>query len=713
MPSSPNLSLLDLSENPFAIASTRGKFFTYNNNLYIVYVEQDKKIRIKTGLTTTDIYDGTSGSDTFVIYDVYLDSTTLYIAGKYGSQGFYISYNMSTPLISGLKTDVSSVDLISHIFVINSKIHFLHRTETNIGLSVISGNLTSTVYLLDNLTPQKNAYVRDYLYSGGTLFFFVQQEDDSTNYLNLRVYYHYNYDTTSSFEPFTILLKTDSKHTLFSSISQMNGVNYLLTIKDDYIEIDSSENLIFQTNRLYLYNLNNFFEEYPPPYFGYIDLSGVSIISLKNISYQGYNHLFGFGYQGSYENAKYLIVPLENNFSSNPQFTTKSSSMGYISTNSSVEVLSFQNKVYVYLETRPVETSPSAPQTQIIGTTRAMISDFSYREIGNTIVNGFISPLEILNLESGSTFNFIDPVLPVDLSCAIFYDSGFLSLGSLNASGPQVSIENASPNMKFIFGSISDQQMTDFGITDDFAMVLKVVDSSSGQVLENLSPPLMINIYLDTSGGSIVRLRINDTGSYNAGTGTLVGFDQATNKWKYTSTLTKGNGYSSGKLSTPSPSAGSDPHITTIFGTKYDFYPSTRKNYTLFQSKDIKIDSHFTGFKSGVFYDKVMIGLKGIKEKIDIDFNKKKIKGGKCNMFEIQQMDSKALGVKYHNTTSDKSVGDFFDPKKLTKIEYKGKNPMDLFVDFQTRYVHFRFPGTLPPVNEMSGLIVKEASRLD
>jgi hypothetical protein len=381
--------------------------------------------------------------------------------------------------------------------------------------------------------------------------------------------------------------------------------------------------------------------------------------------------------------------------------------MGYISTNGSVEILSFQNKVYVYLETRPIETSQTIPPTQIIGTTRAMISNFSYLDNVNTIVNGFISQ-DILNLPSGSIFDFIDPELDVDISCGIYYGEGQLDLGEIGATGPRVSVQNAPLPVKFIFGSISNAQKIGLSIDDDFAMILKVVDSSSGQVLTNLSPSLMIDIYLDISSGTVVRLKAN---GYDAGQGTFEE-EQVINgvtKYKYTSTLTKGNGAVTGNLSTPSASAGSDPHITTIFGTKYDFHPSTRKTYTLFQSKDIKVNSHFTGFKSGVFYDKVMIELKN-KEKVDIDFNKKKIKGGSKL---LQILEDQPLGVKYQNNTYDKTVGDFFEPKKMTKILFQGKNPMEMFIDFKTRYVHFRFPTTLPPVNQMSGLIVNEATRLE
>jgi hypothetical protein len=692
-----NLSLLDLSENTFPISSTRGDFFIYNNNLYIVYVEQDKIIKIKTGSTTYIINDGSLGSDDFVIYDIYLYSNLLYICGSYGTNGFCLSYNLNLFSL-GSFTTISDVDLISHIFVLNNNIHLLYRTASTLGLYASYSGSLSNIVILNNLTSQKNAYIRDYLYDGGNLYIFVQQEDDTTSYINLRVFYHSNYNATNNFDPSnSILLKTNNKHTLFSSISQINGSKYLFTIVEDFITDISS----VQQNTLYSYNINTFISN--PNHSNSLSLNGISIYGLESIEYNGLIYLFGFCYQGTYETPKYLVVLLESMNNWNPQYITKSSSMGYISTNHSVEIINYQNKVYLYLETRLLD-----PETQILGDTRVMISDFIFPETLLTISNGFISPLSLLSYESGTIFDFMDPELGIDVSCGIYYGEGQLDLGLLGLNGPRVSIQNATLDKKFIFGSISTSLKNSLNIYDNFVMILKVVDASSGQIIQNLNPNLMIDIYLDSSSGSIIRLKVNGD---NAGSGTLVGQTviNGVTKYKYTSTLTKGNGAVRGNLFNPAGSVGSDPHITTIFGTKYDFHPSSRKTYTLFKSKDIKIKSHFTGFKTGVFYDKVNIELKN-KEKLDIDFNKKKIKG-ESKLLKV--IEDQPLTVKYKNLTNDKSVGDYFEPKKLTKILYQGKNPMEMYVDFKTRYVHFRFPETLPPVNEISGLIVKEANRLE
>ena len=123
----------------------------------------------------------------------------------------------------------------------------------------------------------------------------------------------------------------------------------------------------------------------------------------------------------------------------------------------------------------------------------------------------------------------------------------------------------------------------------------------------------------------------------------------------------------------------------------------------------MKVSSHFTGLKSGVYYDKVMIDLPN-KQQVKVDFNKQTIKGKSS---QVSMAKETPKDFQYKNITSDKSVGKFFAPKAMTKLSVAGKNPVDLFVDFDTRYVHFRFPETLPVPSEMSGLIVEPATRLD
>jgi hypothetical protein len=317
----------------------------------------------------------------------------------------------------------------------------------------------------------------------------------------------------------------------------------------------------------------------------------------------------------------------------------------------------------------------------------------------------------VVSLPSGTLFQFTDPQVNLTQETKVFSaSSGVLPLGATGASGPQVAINSADSTMRYVFSSISDStKNSTLSISgSDFAFVLKVINSTTGAIQTSVNVP--IQLYLDSNVGTVLELSIPATDSnptaISAGSGTYGGL--VGDKHLYNCTLTRGDGAIVGSGSTPAPSAGSDPHITTIFGKKYDFHPSTRKNYTLFKTKDVNVSSHFTGLKSGVYYDTVKIDLPN-KDSVKVDFNKHSIKGSSSFVSVTNDIPD----VKYENKTSDKNFAKLINPKMMKKISVQGKNPVDMYVDFQTRYVHFRFPDKLPSPSEMSGLIVEPATRLN
>jgi hypothetical protein len=335
------------------------------------------------------------------------------------------------------------------------------------------------------------------------------------------------------------------------------------------------------------------------------------------------------------------------------------------------EVFDYETKSSYYIRVRSTDQDGESVEKQFTIT----VNNVSEATTTIVITDGKV-PSSILSLSSESSFSFTDPQTTYTQSAKIFTGTGSdLPLGNLTDSGPQVKILSASSSYKFIFSSYSTSTQQIIGgtiATKDFAFVLKVVDLSEN-VKGVLSPPLNIEIYLDSSGGTIVNL---DVDGQPAGSGTL-NRDKVGEKYKYSCTLTRGDGAVTGSLSTPTPSSGSDPHITTIFGKKYDFHPSTRRNYTLYKSKEIKVTSHFTGFKQGVFYDKVMIDLPN-KEKMEVDFNKSKIKGKSSQVSVCEQ----SLPIKYKNHTYNKSVGNEFKPKSLTKLSC----PRIIWIDCRRSY---------------------------
>jgi len=310
--------------------------------------------------------------------------------------------------------------------------------------------------------------------------------------------------------------------------------------------------------------------------------------------------------------------------------------------------------------------------------------------------NDLVNDNKILIYNTGESFTFIDTQYPSLIQTStIYYGNGNLNLGDISSSNVQASVVNATSDNRFIFSPIDSATKAANNIPGDFAMILKVIDNS-GNIQTNINIP--IDIYLDNSLGSIVNLYVDGE---NAGSGQFQ--EKIGNKYRYRVTLLKGNGGIYGIFSNPtSASVGSDPHITTLFGKKYDFHPSTRRNYTLFKSKDINVTSHFSGLKSGVYYDKVEVELPN-KDRIKINFNKHTVKG-KSSLVE---MSKEVYPIKYENRTSDKSVGKIFEPlKPMTKLAIDGKNPVNMFIDFKTRYVFFEFPKSVPAISEMTGLII-------
>lgn len=340
------------------------------------------------------------------------------------------------------------------------------------------------------------------------------------------------------------------------------------------------------------------------------------------------------------------------------------------------------------------------------------------------IEDGKISD-ELLSMDSGDTFYFTDlQYQTLTQQSAIYFGTGELNLGSTVDPGTQVSIVNSDGNNKYVFSSVSNERKNSLNISDDIAIVLKVTDLQ-GNVQTILNPPIQIDLFLDSNLGQNIILNVDGN---SAGTGTFI--EEVDGKFKYRATLTRGDGLVTGSSYIPGPtgptgatggtggtggtgakyaSAGSDPHITTLFGHRYDFHPSTRKNYTLFKSKDINIKSHFTGLKNGIFYDKVELELPN-NDKIKIDFNNKKIRGESS----LVNISKENFNIKYINRTSNKSISKIFDPlKTMTKLSVQGTNPLHIFIDFQTRYVHFEFPQDIPEKSEISGLIVEPLTRLD
>ena len=157
-------------------------------------------------------------------------------------------------------------------------------------------------------------------------------------------------------------------------------------------------------------------------------------------------------------------------------------------------------------------------------------------------------------------------------------------------------------------------------------------------------------------------------------------------------------------LNSPNASVGSDPHVYPLFSQPFDLKNiSNRKLYTLFEMDKFNIKSHMSGFKTGIFFDKVYINNNG--HEIKIDFNSKKIKGinETSENFDIVSDPN----INYSNKTNNKKYAKSFQPKPMKSILFDNlKYPLSLMIDFETRYLHFKFLDQIPNPIECSGIIV-------
>jgi hypothetical protein len=135
-------------------------------------------------------------------------------------------------------------------------------------------------------------------------------------------------------------------------------------------------------------------------------------------------------------------------------------------------------------------------------------------------------------------------------------------------------------------------------------------------------------------------------------------------------------------------------------GRKLDLLkPSSRKWYNILSYGDVKVMGHFSGFNKGIFFDSLKINKN--KSELNVDFNKSSISQNR-DTFNINKS---FKSIKYDNVTSDKSYGSlinvakYFDNITIPDDSY----PLSVNVDFNTRYVHFTFPKSVP--NNMNGLL--------
>jgi hypothetical protein len=225
-----------------------------------------------------------------------------------------------------------------------------------------------------------------------------------------------------------------------------------------------------------------------------------------------------------------------------------------------------------------------------------------------------------------------------------------------------------------------------------YSMVFKEFDAQNNLIVDT-ETTLIINI--PNNNFQTITFYKNNSNTV-AATGT-----RATVNDPFTVTVVKEMlGNAVGNQQFNNASIGSDPHIYTLSGKKYDLLkPSSRKWYNILSYGDVRIMGHFTGFNKGIFFDALKINKNN--SEINVDFKKSNITQN-SNNFSINKS---FKTIKYENNTSDKSKGSMINLSKYFDniIVPDESYPLNVNVDFKTRYVHFNFPKSTP--TSVNGLL--------
>jgi hypothetical protein len=160
------------------------------------------------------------------------------------------------------------------------------------------------------------------------------------------------------------------------------------------------------------------------------------------------------------------------------------------------------------------------------------------------------------------------------------------------------------------------------GITAPFQLTTKFVDTSSETVLDNVIQNYEVTLpgYANRSYIKIYRENGTETPDFVTNATLKSGETNV-----YTFTLTTNSTYTLGdpEIMNLGAGAGSDPHVKTIYGTKFDL-PHTTKWWNLLSYENINIKAHTTGYQGGYYFNEAEIKVNN--EVMKVDFNKQKIK---------------------------------------------------------------------------------------
>jgi len=671
-------------------SSTIGKLFSYSSNKYSIFT-QDKNIIIH-NIDTSENHTYLHSSD-LKINDICVKDDNLYFCGKdlSSNSGFRGLFNLTNPSqLVDILLDTSVVEL-NFIFFISNDLYVVSTAED---YTIYLGRAGITMIIYEN---DIYASIKGYYLLNNDIYFFIETFNPIYNVYHTKIVKKVSHVFTTS-TPFEDL----SKNILFQDCILVNNIPTIVYISQDTISTSSMDTFTLSPNTIYLSNLDT-----PDQILNTITIPNYFIDCLKGIENQNNtDYLIGYAYNSSGTILNYISILIDA--SGNLDLSMEGigyhiespNTNNYLMPRNKVESVKDENDIYILTEIQGVSSQISSIMlSKLIYPSKQDIFSNIQPNDNLRILDEYGIEREVVAFKSGP--------------------SGIVDIPSLENMDMRYTDISSDMIILFSVQSVPNTEMVNgVTMTNLYSYYIKYFDTSGNTYPIGNHNPLTFTITLDKSIQGYQELHIFDKDP-SSGQYVLLDSDEPQdmgNYYEYVFNITH-NGEQVASGYSPLPNGGgsgggsgggaigSDPHVYTLFGKRYDLKnPSSRKWYTLYKCDDLDIQGHFTGMKKGIFFDNIKIKYKN--EDVSIDFNHKKIKNKNSN---IDVRDGVELeNLRYNNITDNKKFDKTFIPRKMTKIEIPDpKYKLNLYVDFMTRYLHFRFPDQMPKEEECKGLLVR------
>lgn len=702
--------IIDVSFGEIVIDSGvyTSKLFVLQDIQYIIYsTNNELKISKIDGTSTQAIYTG----DKLKINDIYISvfiNVYISLCGKNinTGQGFLanIDYSNGTFELSNI-----SYHSMEYIKIIDDLAYLI--IDSNDTLKLIQQKPESPINGGNPLyiTTLGDKIYKDSFYDSvnDDLSICLESFDVSNRLLELEVYNITNILSNITLQS-SHIINDVSKNIAYMDMTVINNTPYVIVSSQS--TITSTENIAqntfsftLQDNTIKVISLIDY------SVYRTYTLTNIFIENIKVIEHEpGKYTLIGYGYEDSGLPLKYLSIPLDN--SENIDLSVEGK--GY-----HVELSTLGS--YYLVPDGKVNASKDSNTKDIYMTTEAVTeSDVSGVSLISVRLNYPTSLQEILpTAVDGNVIRIVDEYGRENSVIVKKPNSGQIIIDTIPVID-KIIYPEVPPDMVILYSDISDSYIS-VGETQVCSLYIKYFHTSGLMYDFNTNPSLYATLKALSPSYPSLNWYSKDlsSGTYELIDSSIAQNDGITFYFEINknsqvsingpSNTNEGNGSggTGGTGGTGGGSIGSDPHITTLFGVKYDMKkPSSRLWYNIFKKDNLKIEGHFTGLKHGIFFDTVKI--KNKDELLTIDFNKRNIKNKSSYVIEDKVI---LEDLRYKNLTGIKNYGKTFEPSLMTKINITDKKtPFNIYVDFNTRYLHFRFPCGMPNEVECSGLLVRK-----